>query len=154
MLLGCGKSQEGVRTKGRINADQLIDSNESIVRYTLTSKTGEDIFFDVDLDSTHTKLEKTRMYLSKSIEDGERSLHIPAEEGMDIILTFLYKRNEIFNMKVDVDYRPERLGQDTPDDFTVLSKDGFPIIFRFHWYGKGDNIWNVSVFPKNNPFVG
>jgi len=135
----------------KVNADKLINVNNSVVQYRIKSLSGEDIMLNVDYDQKHEIIQQVNIFLENERENGEYNLELLTKEGPKIKVKATYVNSATKNILIDTDYRPEDFNKVSSSLLTVLSKAGYEVVFRFDW-GRNGEIRNVSISPKENPF--
>ena len=87
--------------------------------------------------------------LRKPPEDGVHTYVIPTKEGRNIKILFYYQNNMQKGAKVTTDFSANKLSRDEQERgkvFTVTSKKGYDINFKFYW--RDGKVTGVMVYPK------
>lgn len=128
-------------------ADELINSNMSIVRYTFTSLSNKKIFMDIDYDGDHKVVQNVALVPSEKTE-GDNRYELPTDTSTKILITCSVKDGKVENTHIDTDFRPADNSKENV--FFIKSDKGFPVKITFAW--EGQNIKNVKISPNDNPF--
>ncbi|MDP2654111.1 MAG: hypothetical protein Q8Q08_08785 [Candidatus Omnitrophota bacterium] len=131
-----------------IKADELSNPDMSVVRYAFTSLNNKKIFMEVDYDGAHKVVQNVALFPSERI-DGNVVYELPTDKRANILITSSMKNGKVENIHIDTDFRPAS-DKGEPDVFFIKSDKGFPVKIIFTW--EGQNIKNVNISPKDNPF--
>ena len=131
-----------------LKADELSNPEMSVVRYGFTSLNNNKMFIDVDYDGEHKVVQIVTLVPSEMKLDGDIIYELSTDRQAKILITFSIKNNKVKNAHIDTNFRPT--GNNGEDKFFIKSDKGFPIKITFTW--EGQNIKNVKISPKDNPF--
>ena len=133
-----------------VNADKIVDAYNSIVQYEILTTSDENILMNVDYDGLHEYIQNVQFLLGKNSKKEDISYTVITNQNKNLIILFQFADDKISNVQIDTDFRPTQNDEGKPTIFTVDSNDGHEIVFEFTW--DRQNIKNVKIFPKMNPY--
>jgi hypothetical protein len=133
-----------------IKADEIIDPDNSIVRYVFTSRGNGKVFMDIRYDSEHKEIENVDLIPEKTIQSGKINYELDTNRAEKILITFFINDYKVNNALVDTDFRPNATSQN-PDIFLIRSDKGYFVRLTFTW-DEHNNIDNVNIKPEDNPY--
>ncbi len=136
----------------KVEADAVINSVISTVRYDIQSLEGEDIYIKADYTSKRPDppLQSLEIISSAGLREGEKALIVRSRENKNIEMRFFYKNGRLEGLQLYT--VPPQGAQDAglQETLSVLSKGSYCLTFIFEW-SKG-KLQGVKVEPLINPY--
>ena len=137
--------------EAKIYADRELEND--VVIYEIATLSNEILWLAIKYDGRESEasIADAQLWPKEQPEgDGEFEKFIASKNGQAAKITFAYKNGEKQWARIETKYSPEHVSEDNMTTLVIVSRQGYEVIFDFHW--RGTEIHYVRVYPRIHPY--
>lgn len=129
-----------------IYTDELLNADNSQVRYSFTTRDNKTMVIEVDYDGGHENIQSVDISIRNPVNKGEYKGCIATKEKNDICVELIAENGKIVPKRIF-----SKKPMDAPFRLAAVSKAGYEIYFDFK---DADSLYaDVKISPKSSPYA-